>query len=89
MRCGRIPQELLARGSVITDQRIDFTQSASVRSAELILWAPLVWADLQANGIAKTAQFEKYWSRLNDEEKDLPRCKRPCCAPYNGTRVDR
>ena len=65
------PARAIGSGLCPVDQRIDFTQSASVRSAELILWAPLVWADLQANGIAKTAQFEKYWSRLNDEEKDF------------------
>jgi hypothetical protein len=53
------------------EQHIDFTQSASARSAELILWAPLVAVDIEEDGIAKASSFDTFWTRLNDDERDF------------------
>ncbi|MDZ4741513.1 MAG: DNA sulfur modification protein DndB [Alphaproteobacteria bacterium] len=53
------------------EQRIDFTQGASVRSAELILWGPLLSLDIERGGIATSPTFETFWNKLTDESRDL------------------
>jgi len=53
------------------DQTIDFTLGASSRSAELILWGPLVALDRRQDGIAAAGTFEAFWDKLNDENRDF------------------
>ncbi|MCG3777289.1 MAG: hypothetical protein JW395_4167 [Nitrospira sp.] len=68
---GAVRRSLWLGALLSVEQRIDFAQGASVRSAELILWAPLLAVDIQEDGIAKASGFETFWDRLTGSDRDF------------------
>ena len=53
------------------EQKIDFTLGASTRSAEILLWPPLLDADIRSDGIANVASFDTFWQKIVDDGREF------------------